>query len=158
MAAVADQGCWEAGEGVDGGGGAVVAQGETLVGQQPGHGALDDPAVAAELFAGVDAAAGDPGGDPAAGEVATDAAVVVPLIGVQLDRPPAGSAGARGGLDALDAVQERLEQYRVVPVRPDRVRLIGRPVGSTSRWYFVPALPRAVGFGPVSSPPFSPGR
>ena len=26
----------------------------------------------------------------------------------------------------------------------------------TSRWYFVPTLPRSVGFRPVSSPPFSP--
>lgn len=33
-----------------------------------------------------------------------------------------------------------------------------RPLASTSRWYFVPALPRSVGFRPVSSPPFRPHR
>src|SRR4051794_29617152 len=29
-----------------------------------------------------------------------------------------------------------------------------RPVASTSRWYFMPGLPRLVGFGPLSSPAF----
>jgi hypothetical protein len=30
----------------------------------------------------------------------------------------------------------------------------GIPVGSTTRWYLEPGLPRSVGFGSVAAPPF----
>ena len=40
----------------------------------------------------------------------------------------------------------------------DSITCSGSPFASHRRWYFDPALPRSVGFGPVSSPPFSPGR
>lgn len=87
-----------------------------------------------------------------------DAVVVVPLIGVQLDRPPPGSAGA--GVVLTPWVPSRSGSSSIESCRfaPDRVRLIGRPVASTSRWYFDPSFPRSVGFGPVSWPPFSLGR
>ena len=34
----------------------------------------------------------------------------------------------------------------------------GSPAASEMTWIFEPALPRSTGFGPVSGPPFSPGR
>ena len=48
---------------------------------QPGEGAFDDPAVAAEPGAVLGAAAGDFGCDPAAAELATMALVVVAAVG-----------------------------------------------------------------------------
>lgn len=38
----------------------------------------------------------------------------------------------------------------------EMVAASGIPFLSTSRWCFVPALPRSTGLGPVCSPPFSP--
>lgn len=37
---------------------------------------------------------------------------------------------------------------------PDSVRPSGVPCRSVTRWRLVPGLPRSVGFGPVSAPPF----
>src|SRR4051794_37248513 len=45
-------------------GAALVAEGQPAVAGQPGQGALDDPAVPAQPGRGLDAAAGDPRGDP----------------------------------------------------------------------------------------------
>ena len=42
----------------------------------------------------------------------------------------------------------RLRRFQRGPGSPAR----RRPLASTSRWYFVPAMPRSVGFRPISSP------
>ena len=49
-------------EGAEEAGVAFVAYGQASVSGEPGDGAFDLPAVSAEAFAGVDAAAGDAGG------------------------------------------------------------------------------------------------
>ena len=56
--------------------GAVVAQAKALEPQQPAHGALDDPTVAAELALVFDASAGNADLDPSGVQVAPTAAVV----------------------------------------------------------------------------------
>lgn len=59
---------------------------------QPGEGALDDPAVAAEPGAMPDAAAGDLGFDPAAAELAAVFLVVVTTVSAHPVGPPARPA------------------------------------------------------------------
>jgi hypothetical protein len=63
---MADHSARQGGQRGDGSRGAVIAQGETAEGEQPPDGAFDDPTVSVEPLAGVNAAAGDPGGDAAA--------------------------------------------------------------------------------------------
>ena len=60
---------------------AVVADEQPFELVQPGEGAFDDPAVAAEPGAVLGAAAGDLRGDAAAAELATVALVVVAAVG-----------------------------------------------------------------------------
>src|SRR3954463_12615525 len=79
QSASADQRDGQSGQRGDGHGGAVVAQGQAFVGQQPTEGAFDHPAVSAEAGTGVAADASDPGGDPAAAQVAADPGHVVAL-------------------------------------------------------------------------------
>ena len=62
---------------------AVVADEQSLELVEPGEGAFDDPAVAAEPGAMVGASAGDFGCDAAAAELATVARVVVAAVGAQ---------------------------------------------------------------------------
>src|SRR5688500_12432431 len=64
-------------------GAALVAAGEPAVAGQPGQRAFDDPAVPAELLAGLDAAAGDPGRDLPGTQPGPQMVVVVALVGVQ---------------------------------------------------------------------------
>src|SRR3712207_1084681 len=111
----------------------------------------------AEACTGVPADPGDPGSDPAAAEVAADPRVVVALVAVQLDRPRRGwprpprlIAGMVPRIGSTNRLSCRFAA--------ETSTLSGSPSASTSRWYLLPALPRSVGFGPVSSPPFSPGR
>jgi hypothetical protein len=54
---------------------------------------FDDPADAAEVAAGFDAAAGDADLDPAPVQVGAAARVVLTLVGLQLLQPPSGPAG-----------------------------------------------------------------
>ena len=138
--------------------GAVVAQAEALEPQQPGDGALDDPAVSAELGLVLDPAAGDPDLDPAPVQVPPAAGVVVALVGVQLLGPASGPAGVGGGgrgrrgwcpAAARTACCRGCWPPRAGRAAEARWR-------RQSRWYLEPGLPRSVGFGPVSSPPFSP--
>ncbi len=71
---------------------AVVADEQPLELVQPGEGAFDDPAVAAEPGAVLDAAAGDLGCDAAAAEFATVALVVVAAVCAQPVRSSARPA------------------------------------------------------------------
>jgi hypothetical protein len=61
-------------------GATLIADCQPPVGQQPGQGALDLPAVAAQPSRGLDATPGDPGLDPSATQVAAATAVVVGLM------------------------------------------------------------------------------
>ena len=71
---------------------AVVADEQPFELVQPGEGAFDDPAVAAEPGAVPDAAAGDLGFDPAAAELAAVFVVVVAAVSAQPLGPPARPA------------------------------------------------------------------
>src|SRR4051812_45924589 len=82
----ADERAGEVEEGLVDVGPALVADGEPAVAGEPGQGPLNDPAVATEPLAGVDAASGDPRDDPASAEIASAAREVVALVGVQLGR------------------------------------------------------------------------
>jgi hypothetical protein len=61
---VAGQRCGQGEKGGEQPGGTLIARGQSAVAGQPGDGALDDPAVSAELLAGLHTAAGDARGDP----------------------------------------------------------------------------------------------
>jgi len=155
QAAQVDQDHGEGEQWGEGAFGAVVAQREALEAQQPGDGALDDPADPAELGLVLDPAPRDPDLDPASGQVGAAATVVVALVRVQLvwssSRPArvsatAGTAGlvsSRGSNSMLSWV-----------FAPEISACSGRPFASHSRWYLVACLPRSVGLWPVSSPPF----
>ncbi len=102
---------------------ALVADGEAAEVVQPGEGAFDDPAVAAEAGGALDALAGDADLDAAPVEVAAAVRVVVALVGVQLGGPLAtvpvrlpdawdrldqrGEDGVVGAVGARDAAGER---------------------------------------------------
>ena len=100
---------------------------------QPGQGALDDPAMAAQFLAAVDAAPCDPGQDAMLLQPEPVGAAVIAFIGVQLRRTPAGSPGrtfgtvvARRSVEpfsstvstrrAFPGVTETLRQISVRPV------------------------------------------
>ena len=59
-----------------------VADGQAAIAVEPGQRALDDPAVAAEALAGIDALAGDAHPDVALAEGGSAAGDVVGLVGV----------------------------------------------------------------------------
>jgi hypothetical protein len=86
---------------------AVVADEQPLVVVEPGEGALDDPADAAEPGAVCGLAAGDLGLDPAGAEFTPVLVVVVASVGGDLLGPTAGSSDlAPDGRDALDQRDE----------------------------------------------------
>src|SRR5512135_1733852 len=94
----------------------------------------------AEAVAALHAAAGDPGGDAAAGEVAPNPAIVVALVGMPSGRAAARAAAA-GALDWGQRVEDRLDEDAVVPVRAadrDRER---QAVGGDEQVVFRVALP-----------------
>ena len=93
---------------------AVVADEEPFELVEPGEGALDDPAVAAEAGAVFGLAAGDLRGDPALAELAAVLVVVVAAVGKQQRWPPSRSAGAAA--DWRDAVEQGGQHERVVAV------------------------------------------
>ena len=95
-------------------GAAVEADEQPLELVQPGEGALDDPAVAAEAGAVLGVAPGDLGFDPALAELAATARVVVgPIAGEPVGSParPADLAAHR-----RHAVEERDQLGAVVAV------------------------------------------
>src|SRR6266545_5487094 len=111
---VADASAGQDGEGVEALGVAVVADAEPPVSGQPGDRPFGLPAVAAQPLGRLDPAAGDADLDPAPGQAAAAAAVVVGLVGVDLAgpaAPPTAGCGHRG-----DVVQPRLEHGRDVGV------------------------------------------
>src|SRR3990172_10040677 len=68
-------------------GATIVAGAEAANGFEPGKVALDNPAMPAEPFAGVDAPTGDPRGDAARPTGGPALPKVVALVGVHLERP-----------------------------------------------------------------------
>ena len=86
---------------------ALEANEESAVAMQPGEAAFDNPAVPAELGAGVDAWTSDPRGDVPATQGVASGAAVVGLVGVQLGRPSAWStSGTSDRRDGVDGIQE----------------------------------------------------
>jgi hypothetical protein len=94
---------------------ALVSQGQAAVAAEPGDGALDGPAAAAEPLRGFDADAGDPVADAPLTQQPVVGGNVVGLVRVDLHglAPP----GSAPGLDLRDALQEWFEGLGVVEVR-----------------------------------------
>ncbi len=134
---------------------ALVADGEAAEAAHPSQRALDDPPMPAQLSAVLDPAAGEARPDPAAPASIAAAPMVVGLVPVQLVRP--ATRPARPARHGRDGVEQVLEGHAVVDVGPGQQEASGTPPRPVTRWRLVPGLPRSVGFGPVSSPPFSPG-
>ena len=134
----------------------LVADGQPPVLAEPGQGALHHPAMATQPLAGVDAFAGDAHPDVALGKRAATARDVVGLVGMQLGRPLAAVAVRL--LDRRHGIEHRPRRR---PIRGGWPRSAVSPMGVRARsvrmWRFVPGLPRSVGLGPTTSPPFWPG-
>jgi len=93
---------------------AVVADEQSFGLVQPGEGALDDPAVAAEAGAVFGLAAGDLGLDPAGTELAPVRVVVVATVGGHPVGPPARATDLAA--HRRDAIDERDQLGDVVAV------------------------------------------
>jgi len=123
---------------------------------EPGEGALDDPAVAAEPGAVLALAAGDFGRNTPPTELAAVLVVVVAAIGGEtLGTAPRTADPASYGRDGVDerdqlgdviAVAAREPPSERDPGRVDQEVVLGAVSGSIN------------GLGPVSEPPFSPAR
>lgn len=82
----------------------------------PGEGALDDPAVSAEMLASLDAAESDAGRDPASAEVLAAALEVVAFVGVELFEPFSGPASSLAdGVDLVDCRRRAMLSCRWRP-------------------------------------------
>jgi hypothetical protein len=81
---------------------------------EPGQRALNDPPMAAQAHAGVDALAGDAHLDVATAQGPTAARIVIALVGMELVRPLAPLTCRR--LYGRDDIEEVLEQHRVMPL------------------------------------------
>jgi hypothetical protein len=122
---------------------AVVADEQPLEVVQPGEGALDDPADAAETGAVLGLPAGDLWLDPAATELAPVLVVVVAAIGRDplgpLSRPTNLAAHRRDPLDERDqlrtvvAVAARERPGERDPGRVDQEMVLGACSGSINR-------------------------
>ena len=101
----ADEGTAEMEEGLVEGIVTLVADEEPPIAVQPGEVTLSHPAVPAEMLAGVEAAAGNPGGDTSASQRPAAAVRVEGLVGVELGGTTPGSAARladrRDGVDHL---------------------------------------------------------
>jgi hypothetical protein len=98
-------------------GAALVADGQAAVGQQPGQGAFDLPAVAAQPLAGLHSSAGDPRADPSMAQDPAAGWVVIAFVGVELGWAPAWPPGPSPWADdRRDGVHQRLQQLRVMGV------------------------------------------
>jgi hypothetical protein len=95
-------------------GASFVAGGEALVVVEPGEGALDDPAGAAESGAVLGVASGDPVTDAAGAEQAAVLVVVVAAIGVDDVGPLARSSDPAA--DGRDPIEQRQQLGDVVAV------------------------------------------
>ena len=149
----ADDGTGEGGEGEVDVGAALVADRQMPEPGEPGEGALDHPAMSSKARAALDPATGDARGDAAGAALTTAAAVVVglsawSLTGLRRSRPRclARTPGTASRVGASMRLSWRLA--------PLSVRLSGMPRASVTKWRLVPGLPRSVGFGPTSAPPF----
>jgi hypothetical protein len=122
---------------------AVVADEQSLELVQPGEGALDDPAGAAETGAVLGLAAGDLCSDPARAELAAVSGVVVAAVGGQSVGPTARPADlAAHGWDTVDqrdqlgdvmAVAARDRPGERDPRRVDQEVVLGAVSGSINR-------------------------
>src|SRR5919107_1273782 len=95
-------------------GSTLRAQPEFLEGVQPGDGAFDVPAVAAQPGSVAGAAAGDVRGDAPLAEQAAVLVVVVAAVGVDTPGPVGGPAA--GAADARDGVEQGQQLGDVVAV------------------------------------------
>ena len=93
---------------------AFVACDEPAEAVDPGEGAFDDPPVAAQLLAGLDAASCDAGSDPATAARLSAPPMVVGLVGVELVL--LASRPATLATDRRHAVEQFLERHAVVGV------------------------------------------
>lgn len=120
----------------------------------PGECALDDPAMAPEPLAGIDAFTSDTDLDPAPGECTAARPVVVGLVRVQPVRTP--TRPAPGTLNRADRVDQLLKDRRVVAVgwRVDESERDTLPVRSQMPLYTRLSSVRGVGAG-VGSPPLA---
>lgn len=135
---------------------AVVAGRHPAVPGEPGDAAFDLPAVSAKPLVGLHAAAGDAGGDAAAGEPRAQVGDVVAPVGVQLVRRR--RRGPRRERTAGIARTKGLSACWSLVLAAETATARGRPVASVSTWSLLPGLPRSTGLGPVSSPPSSRAR
>ena len=111
---------------------ALVAGSAAAEADQPSQRSLDDPAVAAEPFAALDAAPSDPGRDAAGSALAPATAIIVSLVGVWL----VGSAPwatTTGGAHARQRIERGGQHAAIVVVGPVSVRPSGVPLASTTR-------------------------
>ena len=92
----------------------LVAHDQPPVLGQPRQRALDDPAMAAELLAGVDTPTRDARCDTALAAGIAAAVKVIPLITMELVRALARAAPE--SFDGPHRVEQRLQQARIVPV------------------------------------------
>ena len=110
------------------------------------------PSVLSQLFAGLNSALSNAGLDGTGATFRSAPPVVVGLVDVEfagsLPGPPRPhrTPGTASKVDANIMLSWRLAGLKRIPK--------GVPRRSTTRWRFVPGLPRSVGFGPISVPPF----
>ena len=93
---------------------ALVANGEPAEAVHPSESALDDPAVATEPLAAVDAAPGDAGRHAALTAGAPASAMIIGLVGMELVRPTARAPWP--ARDRRDGIEQWLEGDRVMDV------------------------------------------
>lgn len=116
---------------------AFVADRDAAVAAEPGDGAFDLPAVSAEVFAGVDAAAGDAGGDAALAQPGAVGLVVVRLVGAELggDSRPGPRRDRTAGMPSTSGRRALLSWVCAAVTSTTR----GRPPASDRTWIFEPA-------------------
>src|SRR5689334_17024351 len=122
----------------------VVAQRQAPVLQQPGIAALDRPAALAQARAARPSALVEPGlGAERPAQLAVGLSIVA-LV---------GEHGADAGHDREALRNRRSNRSVSLTLAAVAAHATGTPSPVVATWYFVPRLPRSVGFGPVRSPP-----
>lgn len=138
-------------------GATFVADGETAEAGEPSQRPFHDPAMATQPFAALDATPGNPWCDAASPALTPTTTMVVFLVGVPLvGSAPRAAAPTRA--HARYRIERGGQHPAVVAVGPAQRQAERRAPGSTTRWRFMPGLPRSVGFGPVAQPLFLAGR
>ena len=97
-----------------------VADREAPEAIEPGERALDDPAVATQAVAGVDAFTRNADLDVATAQGGSAPRIVIALIRMEFDRPLASLSGGRLGRG--DGIQQQLEDLRVVAIGSSQER------------------------------------